>query len=182
MSACGSGSGSGGKPSAGKGDDDKAYESALKFAKCMRDHGIDMPDPQQGKGGGIVMKSGKLGGGPEKSNSIGPDNPKFEAADKECGKYRKDGGGAAESPAEQAKQRDAFIGYSRCMRSKDINMPDPKFSDHGISMMLPKGVRPESAKFKAADKACHPILAAVEPEGMKPGGGPQVAGPAGGSN
>ncbi|HWH96461.1 MAG TPA: hypothetical protein VNT03_21550, partial [Baekduia sp.] len=124
VSACGSSSGSGGGSPSGKSEDDKAYEGALKFAECMRDNGVDMPDPEQGSGGGIVMRAGKAGGGPgEKGKSLGPDNAKFRAAEKQCGKFLKDGGGRAPSPAEQAKQRDAFVGYARCMRSKGINFP-----------------------------------------------------------
>jgi len=47
--------------------------------------------------------------------------------------------------------------------------------------MLGRGVRPDSAVFKAADKACHPLLG-EPPEGAE--GGPNAvrggAGPAGG--
>src|ERR1051326_7169841 len=30
-------------------------ERAIKFAQCMRDHGIDMPDPQTDGGGGVAI-------------------------------------------------------------------------------------------------------------------------------
>jgi hypothetical protein len=182
LSACGSGGGDDPAKKA-RAEEDKAYEGALKFSKCMREHGVDMPDPQRGANGGIMLKSGKPGAGAgEKGNSGGPGDPKFKAGEKACGKYLTRGGGKAPSPAEQAKQRDAFVGYSRCMRSKGINMPDPKFSGNGIQMTLGRGVNPDSPKFKAADTACHPLLAAVEPKGMKPGGGPsdsKSAAPAG---
>jgi hypothetical protein len=170
LAACGSsGDGSSGN---GPSDDEKAYQGALKFAKCMREHGVDVPDPKQGSGGGISIEAHKAKGGkgPEKGFTGGPDDPKFKAGQKACGKYLKAGGGHAPSPAEQAKQRDAFVGYARCMRAKGVNMPDPKVENGGISMMIGPGARPDSPKFKAADKACHPILAAVEPKGAKPGG------------
>jgi hypothetical protein len=51
------------------------------------------------------------------------------------------------------------------MRGKGINMPDPKVSGNGIQMALGRGTDPESPRFKAADQACHAILAAVEPKG-----------------
>jgi hypothetical protein len=149
--------------------EDKAFDGALKFAQCMREHGVDMPDPQRGSGGGIMLKSGKRG--PQKgergaSTDRGPmGDPKFQTAQKACGKYLQRGGGKAPSPAEQARQRDAFVSYARCMRSKGINMPDPKVSGNGIQMALGPGNDPESPRFKAADQRCHPILAAVEPKG-----------------
>jgi hypothetical protein len=149
--------------------EDKAFDGALKFAQCMREHGVDMPDPQRAAGGGIMLKSGKRGprkGEKGASTDRGPTgDPKFQTAQKACGKYLQRGGGKAPSPAEQAKQRDAFVNYARCMRSKGINMPDPKVSGNGIQMALGPGNDPESPRFKAADQKCHAILAAVEPKG-----------------
>ena len=57
---------------------DKAFEGALKFSKCMRDHGIDFPDPQRVGNGGIklTMKGG-----------TGADSAKLRAAEKDCQKY-----------------------------------------------------------------------------------------------
>jgi hypothetical protein len=132
---------------------DKAFDGALKFAKCMREHGIDMPDPTRNGNGGILQRIG----GPGRKDG-GPDDPKMKAADKACAKYRELGGGDAPDPARVAKQRDAFVAYARCMRGKGINMPDPKVSGNGIQMMIGKGIRPDSAIFKSADKACHPLL------------------------
>ena len=31
-----------------------AEEAGLKFAQCMREHGVDMPDPGVGRGGGLT--------------------------------------------------------------------------------------------------------------------------------
>ena len=36
-------------------EQEKAKEQALAFAKCMREHGIDMPDPQFTDNGGINL-------------------------------------------------------------------------------------------------------------------------------
>lgn len=61
-------------------------QAALDMAKCMREHGIDMPDPQPGQGPGIrIQKGGK----------IDPDDPKFKAALEACKQYapKKRGGG-----------------------------------------------------------------------------------------
>ncbi|MFE3202504.1 hypothetical protein [Embleya sp. NPDC059237] len=43
--------GSGGGSGSGKGDDAERRELMVKFAGCMREHGVDMPDPVPGEGG-----------------------------------------------------------------------------------------------------------------------------------
>jgi hypothetical protein len=54
---------------------ERMKEAALAFAKCMREHGIDMPDPQF-EGDGRVTQ--QLGGNPNED--------KFQAAQKACQK------------------------------------------------------------------------------------------------
>ena len=51
-------------------------ERALEHARCMREHGIDMPDPTFGEGGRVTMR---LEGG------VDPNDPAFQAAQRECG-------------------------------------------------------------------------------------------------
>ena len=55
---------------------------ALAFAQCMRDHGVDMPDPQFGGGpggGGMTIAIG----GPD--SDIDPGSAEFQAAQEACG-------------------------------------------------------------------------------------------------
>jgi hypothetical protein len=60
-------------------------EKARAFTQCMRDNGVDMPDPDFSKGGGIMI------GGP--NSKIKPDDPTFKKADEACrGKLGKPGG------------------------------------------------------------------------------------------
>jgi hypothetical protein len=145
-------------------DADKAYDGALKFTKCMRDHGVDMPDPTRNADGGITMR------GPGGPGGRRLDDTKVQAAQQACAKYQSLGGGKAPDPQKLAAQRDTFVAYARCMRGKGVDMPDPKVSGGGIQMSLGRGLSPDSAVFKAADKACHPLLGKI-------GGGPGGAGP-----
>jgi hypothetical protein len=169
VGACGSSDdGTGGSGSA-KSQDDKAFEGALKYAKCMREHGIDMPDPQRVGSGGIKQTmNGRPGS-----------RAKMEAANKDCQKYMQIGGGRAPSAAEQAKAKDAMLAYAKCMRDNGVDMPDPKFSNSGggVTFQLggpgnkggsTGGPNPDSPTFKAADKVCHSKLADLEKGG--PGG------------
>jgi hypothetical protein len=51
------------------------------MAKCMREHGVDMPDPDEN---GRITIRGKGKGG---SSGMSPDSPTFKAADKACRQY-----------------------------------------------------------------------------------------------
>jgi hypothetical protein len=57
-------------------DQQRFKDAALAHARCMREHGLDFPDPQFSEGGGATMR---LGGG------VNPEDPKFKAAEKACG-------------------------------------------------------------------------------------------------
>jgi hypothetical protein len=52
-------------------------EAALAFAKCMRDQGIDMPDPQFDENGGAQIRIGRGSG-------IDINDPKFRKAQEAC--------------------------------------------------------------------------------------------------
>ena len=135
-----------------------AEDGAFKFAKCMRDNGIDMPDPQVESGGRI-----RLGAGPDRQQGRGidPDRPKFQAAEKACRKHL--GKGVQELPAEKkAELRDAGVKYATCMRGKGIDMPDPQ-ADGGMVIERGKnpGLDPESPRFQAAHEGCKQHLADI---------------------
>src|ERR671937_2283819 len=117
LGACG-GSNDGGSP---KSRADAAFEGALKFSKCMREHGIDMPDPQRAGGGGIKLTGGK----------VNPNDPKTKAAQQACQKYMAKGGGETMDPARRARLQEAALQFARCMRAHGDDMPDPKVSGNG---------------------------------------------------
>ena len=149
--------------------EDKAFDGAVAFSRCMRAHGVNLPDPQRVSGGGIKLTAHSGG-----SASVRPDQPRFQAAQKACQKYFKAGGGPPADPAEQAKARDALVAYAGCMRAHGVDMPDPKTGPGGGILIqsggpnAKNGPRPDSPVFKTADKACHGKLAGL------PGGGPST--------
>ena len=53
-------------------------DAAIKFAQCMRAHGVDMPDPTFSSSGGGAMVKQELG------NGIDPTSAQFQAAQKAC--------------------------------------------------------------------------------------------------
>jgi hypothetical protein len=180
LGACGSSNDNGGGAS-NKSQGDKAFEGALKFAKCMRDHGIDMPDPQRVGSGGIKQT---MKGGPSMNTA------KVQSAQKDCQKYMNVGGGRAVSAAEKAKVQNAMLDYAKCMRQNGVDMPDPKFSSSGGGTTFQLGgpskkggttggPNPESPAFKKADEACHGKLADLGKGG--PDGGPALNSSGGGA-
>jgi hypothetical protein len=128
-------------------------QMALAFARCMRQHGIDMPDPKF-NGNGISQGFTARRGGK------GPDDPKFKAAQQACNKYLPNGGQPTKPNPQEQQQ---LLQFARCMRQHGINMPDPK-PNGGIEVKGGPGtVNPDSPTFKAAEQACQQY----EPKGKK---------------
>jgi hypothetical protein len=164
LGACGSSDDDGGSPTSGASRQDKAFEGALKFSKCMRDHGVDFPDPQRVGSGGIKITG----------RNINPNDPKTKSAQSACQKYMQIGGGETIDPARRAKLQESALKFARCMREHGVDMPDPQLSgkggltfqagpgsgagNSGPGKGKGLGVNPDSPKFKEADKACNHFL------------------------
>jgi hypothetical protein len=118
----------------------------------MREHGIDMPDPEVDEQGRIRVRVGSDGPG----GGARPDPKKLEAAQEACGSLM--GGGDGERQLDPA-ERDAMVDFARCMREHGIDMPDPT----GDGLMLRRdgdqGPDPDSEKFQQAEQACDHHLA-----------------------
>ncbi|MFG2040759.1 hypothetical protein [Dactylosporangium sp. NPDC048998] len=115
-------------------------EQFLRFAQCMRDHGIPMDDPDF-EGGGVRI-----------AIPDGTDRSKVEAAQEQCKQYMPNGGQPQRVSAEdQEKMRQ----FSECMREHGItNFPDPS-EEGGLMIDGDKlGIDPQSQQFKDAQKGC----------------------------
>jgi hypothetical protein len=133
---------------AAKDADKDPQQAALDFARCMREHGVNMPDPEVDDQGRIRVR---IGAGGER-----PDPKKLEAAQQACGDLM--GGGDGDRQLDPA-ERDAMVAFARCMREHGIDMPDPT----GDGLMLRRdgdqGPDPDSEKFQQAEQACDHHLA-----------------------
>jgi hypothetical protein len=145
--ACGEDAAGGGASSANR--QAEMQEAQIKFARCMREHGIDMDDPKPGQRG--IELAVPAGVSPEKAQS----------ANEECKKYL-DAIKPPELSEEQQKEvRDAALAHSRCMREHGIDFPDPKFGENGqatIQIGPESGIDPNSSKFQRAQKECESEL------------------------
>ena len=133
--------------------DKDLQQAALDFAKCMREHGIDMPDPQVDEQGRVRVRVGGPGGGAR------PDPKKLDEAQKACGGLMGAGG---DGPGQiDPEERDAMVAFARCMREHGIDMPDP--TGDGLVMRKDddRGPDPSSKQFQEAEKACDHHLATL---------------------
>jgi hypothetical protein len=148
----------------------------LAFARCMREHGVDMPDPVIGANGGMTTTIGGPG-----SKQLDP--KVVQAANEACKALmpKNLGPGGGELTAEQ---KDAMLDFAKCMRDHGVDMADPDFSGGGFSIQIASGdgktgISPDDPIFKAADQACRSIMEKAMP-GLGTPGGPvtQQGGPA----
>ncbi|WP_238009845.1 hypothetical protein KZZ52_15065 [Dactylosporangium sp. AC04546] len=146
LAACGSKQGSdiptangtGAAPAAtGSVPSDERKQRALKFAECMREHGVDMPDPNGAE---------FLGG----EGVEGVSKDKLNAATEACRQYMPTDNELRTPSAQDVEQMRKL---AQCMREHGIaNFPDP--GPDGSVSLGGTGIDPKDAAFKAAEEAC----------------------------
>ena len=146
----------GGEPSqASKGSKDRR-EGALKFAQCMREHGIDHPDPDEN---GLFRI--------EPDQGFDPQSAQFEEARKACDKYLSAMGPPPEiSEEDRKKMEEQMLAFAECMRKQGIDMPDPNFNREGGGFTFDigqGGADPSDPKFREAEKACRKYSPELDP-------------------
>jgi hypothetical protein len=144
LAACG-----GGDSGGGSGNSEADFrEAALKHARCMREHGLDVPDPKFGPGGGVQMEM----------RGEGVDKLKMQRAQEACRKYLEAVRPPELSPEQEQKFREEALRHARCMREHGIDFPDPTFGEGGkVRMRIeegPGGVGPGNPRFEDAQRAC----------------------------
>ena len=114
------GGGSGGRP--GEADPGEVEDAFVEFAGCMREHGIDLPDPTADD---LTITSP----GPE----MEAEHPGYEAAFEVCIPIVEDVTGSFEmTPQEVADMQDSLLAQAECMRERGYDYPDPEFGDDGM--------------------------------------------------
>jgi hypothetical protein len=119
-----------------------ADDMAVKFTQCLRENGLNVPDPEPGKG--PMLKFDK---------NSGVTKAQVDKAMQACRQYNPQSQGSA-NPQQQENGRK----YAECMRKNGVEkFPDPKPDQRGI--MIGPGVA-DDPDFKTAQAACQSILAA----------------------
>jgi len=140
-------------------------QDMLNFTRCMRAHGVNMPDPRHIPGHtGLSLQF------PNATPA-----PNTRAATAACSHFiqpiiqaKQAAAAAAMSPARLA----ALTSYARCMRAHDIPMLDPT-SFGALNLGRVPGISGDfgrySPQFRAADTACRHLLpAGVHDDGTGP--------------
>jgi hypothetical protein len=114
---------------------------AIKFATCMRTHGVlEFPDPRTSATGNVMLSV--------------PDSPKAKAAQHTCRRFLP--GWGTPPASEQAQRLAALLKYARCMRTHGVT----KFPDPDSAGSFPSSVNQidrRSPFVRAAQKACQPV-------------------------
>jgi hypothetical protein len=160
---------------AGPRDSQEFQDAMLEYAECMRDHGIEMPDPTFDGNGGVTQRL------PEGSaGQVGPDgepSEEFESADEACRPIIEDVMPEMDlSPEEEAERQDQMLAMAECMRGKGHDMPDPTFGEDGSVRIGrragPGGADPaEDEKFQEDMEACSAEAGLPVPGGARTAGG-----------
>jgi hypothetical protein len=109
-------------------------DQTRKFVQCMRDHGIEMSDPQPGKPAAI----GKEG-----------EDAKTKAALEACREFMPNGG---EPPSVSPEMLEQGRKFAQCMREHGLaDFPDPDPDAQGGQAA---DIDPNDPTFKAANEAC----------------------------
>ena len=138
-------------------------DGLLDFAACMREHGVEMPDPQM-SGDGVLMVF-------EATSSVDIDDPPgimtmdedFMAAEEACREHLGTMGPAGD-PVLDAEVMEGMLAYADCMRQHGIEMPDPQMVDGGFMIGSPgsgadsQDIDPFSEGFQAAEEACRDVM------------------------
>jgi hypothetical protein len=125
-----------------------AAGSPAKFTQCMRDHGINVPDPIQGRGGAPLKQ--------DSASGVDPNSAAFKAAQSACQQYMPNGGAA---PTPDAADLAAERKFAKCMRDHGINIPDPNPDGQlVVGQDQNPQFNPDDPKFQEAQKACQSLL------------------------
>lgn len=128
-------------------DPEEIEELELEFAQCMRDEGVDFPDP----GGEIPQDL--------------YDDPNFESASEACEPIIEEAVGDIElTPEMRAEMQEAMVAFAECMRDQGIDYPDPTFDESGMpNMEMPDDWDPTDSDTQRAFEECGEELAGLGP-------------------
>ena len=98
-------------------------ELALAFAECMRDEGIDFPDPVVSADGSVTLVDASS---PD-DLPFDPNDPAFDAATDVCGELL---GGASFLPSDDdlTELQDDLLLFAQCLRDLGFDVVDPDIS------------------------------------------------------
>lgn len=135
-----------GQRAGGDLSEQEMHEKALEFAACMREHGVDMEDPEPGEGIRVRIEG---------------DPAQAEAAEQACRHLLPDGGAP---PGSDPDARDDMLAFARCMRDNGVeSFADPQEGE-GIHLGPEQAEDPD---FEEAERTCNERIFGGQPENQK---------------
>jgi hypothetical protein len=117
-------------------------EKGVKFTQCLRENGVNVPDPEPGKAPMIKLDP-----------SSGVSREDMDKAMEACKEFSPQGESGADPQLEENGRK-----FAACMRENGVEkFPDPKPGQRGIMIDKAAGEDPD---FPKAQEACQSILAA----------------------
>lgn len=136
---------------AGELTEDERYEAILAYTQCMREHGVEMEDPQPGEPLRLQLR-----GDPEQS----------QAAQEACQDLLPNGGPGGGEVDPQMQQR--MLDFAQCMRDNGVeSFPDPQ-PGGGVQIGPAQAEDPD---FEAAQETCAEEVLGDVPGLRRNGGG-----------
>ena len=118
------------------------------FARCMREHGVNMPDPKVATGGGSGgAQRGRVTIGVPRGSRT---DRRFAEAERACKKYLPTGKDLSPNDP-QALDRE--LALARCLRQHGLDVPDPRPDEPGVKISVEGR---DDAKVRKAMQACAP--------------------------
>ncbi len=149
------------------GDLQENEQKLVQFARCMREHGVNVKTSTEGPGKGGLRINGT--------------NPSaMQAAQNACKRYQPSARKQNLTPQERVEREEQVQRFAKCMREHGINV-HASTAGGGIQIGIEghgNGPNPESPTFQAAQTSCQKLL---PQKGSGPGGGPPGSGPSTGS-
>jgi hypothetical protein len=102
-------------------------EALLKYAACMRQNGINMPDPT------FDADGNPTGGAFGRGSGIDPRSTEFQTAQKACGNLLQgvQFGGRGRTPIDREKIQNSLNDFTACLRDEGLNVDDITFGPRG---------------------------------------------------
>jgi hypothetical protein len=170
LAACGS---SGSSTTGASASTGTQFQARLNLAKCLRAHGLNVPDPTAGGGPAAGFGQGL------RSLDNYP-TAQVNAARQACQQYIAQAFPQANlSPAQRAQRLQQLTKFTQCMRAHGVNIPDPTPTSGGGGFGIGRVFRSidrNSPAFQSAMTAC----GSLAPQRFGRGGGSGGAGGVGG--
>lgn len=97
-------------------------ELALEFTQCMRDEGVDLPDPTVNADGSVDLFQ------PGAISNIDPDDPAVANAVEVCGDLIAGASFLPGAGLDQSEIEDRLLGFAQCLRDLGFDVDDPDLS------------------------------------------------------